>query len=125
MIRVKPEKLAEYIELHANPWPEVVDMIRECNIRNYSIFHKDGWLFAYFEYVGEDFEADMQKMHRIEKLIGNEVPKAALPEELGHGPEWKLRPSTPRSHSRKKGGLRKGPKKSSSWSGKRREKKPQ
>ncbi len=62
MIRVKPEKLAEYIELHANPWPEVVDMIRECNIRNYSIFHKDGWLFAYFEYVGEDFEADMQKM---------------------------------------------------------------
>ena len=70
-------------------------------------------------------EADMQKMHRIEKLIGNEVPKAALPEELGHGPEWKLRPSTPRSHSRKKGGLRKGPKKSSSWSGKRREKKPQ
>ncbi len=28
----------------------------------YSIFHKDGLLFAYFEYVGEDFDADMAKM---------------------------------------------------------------
>ena len=37
-------------------------MIRECNIRNYSIFHKDGLLFAYFEYVGDDFDADMAKM---------------------------------------------------------------
>lgn len=62
MIRVKPGKPDEYIALHANPWPEVVDMIRECNIRNYSIFHKDGWLFAYFEYIGENFEADMEKM---------------------------------------------------------------
>lgn len=62
MIKVKPGKLDEYVRLHANPWPEVVDMIRECNIRNYSIYHKDGWLFAYFEYVGENFEADMAKM---------------------------------------------------------------
>lgn len=53
-------------------------------------------------------EADMQKMSRIEKLIGNEVPKAALPEELGSGPDWKLRPSTPGDHFRKKGGSHKG-----------------
>jgi L-rhamnose mutarotase len=37
-------------------------MIIECNIRNYSIFHKDNQLFAYFEYVGDDFAADMAKM---------------------------------------------------------------
>jgi L-rhamnose mutarotase len=37
-------------------------MITECNIRNYSIFHKDGFLFAFFEYVGDDFDADMAKM---------------------------------------------------------------
>lgn len=49
-------------------------------------------------------EADMQKMNRIEKLIGNEVPKAPLPGELGRGPEWKLRPSTPGDHFRRKGG---------------------
>ena len=62
VIKVKPEKLAEYKTLHANPWPGVNKMIRECNIRNYSIYYRDGYLFSYFEYTGQDFEADMQKM---------------------------------------------------------------
>ena len=62
VIRIKPEKLEEYKAYHKNVWPEVLDIIRKCNIRNYSIFHKDGYLFAYFEYVGDDFEADMEKM---------------------------------------------------------------
>lgn len=39
-------------------------MIQSCNMRNYSIYHKDGWLFAYFEYVGSDFKADMERMAR-------------------------------------------------------------
>ena len=62
VIRIKLEKLDEYKAYHKNVWPEVLDTIRKCNIRNYSIFHKDGYLFAYFEYVGDDFEADMKKM---------------------------------------------------------------
>jgi L-rhamnose mutarotase len=45
-------------------WPEVLDKIRDSNIRNYSIFHKNGLLFAYFEYTGTDFAADMAKMAR-------------------------------------------------------------
>ncbi len=61
-IRVRPEKLEEYRRLHAAVWPEVLRMIRECNIRNYSIFEKDGYLFSYFEYVGTHFERDMAKM---------------------------------------------------------------
>jgi len=62
VIRVKPEKLDEYRRLHAAVWPDVLDRIRQCNIRNYSIYHKDGYLFSYFEYHGDDFEADMAKM---------------------------------------------------------------
>ena len=62
LIRIKPDKLAEYKEYHAKVWPGVLDMIRQCNIRNYSIFHKDDYLFAYFEYYGDDFAADMAKM---------------------------------------------------------------
>jgi L-rhamnose mutarotase len=62
VIKLKPEKLEEYRELHANAWPEVLKMIRACNIRNYSIYYKDGFLFSYFEYHGEDFAADMQRM---------------------------------------------------------------
>jgi L-rhamnose mutarotase len=62
VIRLKPGKLDEYKRYHAEAWPGVLDMISNCNIHNYSIFHKDGFLFAYFEYTGKDFAADMAKM---------------------------------------------------------------
>ncbi len=67
VIAVKEEKLAEYKELHAAVWPDVLKMISVCNIKNYSIYLRklpDGeyYLFSYFEYAGEDFEADMAKM---------------------------------------------------------------
>lgn len=62
IIRVVPEKLDEYKRLHAAVWPGVLKMIRECNIRNYSIFYKDGLLFSYYEYIGNDYAADMAKM---------------------------------------------------------------
>jgi len=62
LIRVKTEKLEEYMKYHAAVWPEILEMIRKCNIRNYSIYYKDGYLFAYFEYVGADFASDMAKM---------------------------------------------------------------
>jgi L-rhamnose mutarotase len=66
VIGVKPEAVEAYKKYHEAVWPEVLDMIRACNIRNYSIFLKNVngslLLFAYFEYVGDDFEADMAKM---------------------------------------------------------------
>ena len=62
VIRVKPEHVDEYIEYHKAIWPGVAKMIKECNIQNYSIYHWNGLLFAYMEYVGEDFEADQAKM---------------------------------------------------------------
>lgn len=62
VIKLRPELEEKYIELHANVWPGVKAMISECNMRNYSIFLRDGYLFAYFEYVGEDYESDMKKM---------------------------------------------------------------
>jgi L-rhamnose mutarotase len=62
LIGVKPEKLQEYVEAHAGVWPEVLDMITQCNIKNYSIYHHNHTLFAYFEYHGDNFDADMQKM---------------------------------------------------------------
>jgi len=62
VIQLKPEKLEEYKKLHANVWPEVLSMLHACNIRNYSIYFMDGYLFSYFEYHGMDFDADMKKM---------------------------------------------------------------
>jgi L-rhamnose mutarotase len=65
--RVLPGKLDEYKRLHADVWPGVLSMIEQSNICNYSIFTAqlpDGhnYLFSYFEYLGDDFHADMAKM---------------------------------------------------------------
>ena len=62
VIRVRPEHFAEYRRHHAAVWPTVLATITRCNIRNYSIFHRDGVLFGYFEYWGDDFDADMRLM---------------------------------------------------------------
>jgi L-rhamnose mutarotase len=67
VIGLRAEKIDEYKRLHAAAWPDVLRMIRECNIRNYSIYLRrldDGrhYLFSYLEYTGDDFAADMAKM---------------------------------------------------------------
>jgi L-rhamnose mutarotase len=62
VLKLPAENYAEYKALHAAVWPSVLEQIKKSNIQNYSIFHKDGFLFSYFEYVGTDYEADMAKM---------------------------------------------------------------
>lgn len=65
VVGLSRETMEQYVILHAHVWPEVLDRIRKSNIRNYSIYMgelDDGnlYLFSYFEYVGDDFDADMQ-----------------------------------------------------------------
>ncbi len=66
VIGLKPEMKEKYIRLHADPWPGVLAQIRRSNIRDYSIFlaELEGklYLFASYDYVGDDFEADMKAM---------------------------------------------------------------
>ena len=67
VIGVKPEKIDYYKELHAAAWPAVLAKIKECHIRNYSIYLREVekgqfLLFSYFEYTGADLAADMAKM---------------------------------------------------------------
>lgn len=63
---LKPEKIEYYKELHANTWEGVLKKIKECNIRNYSIYIKEigekYYLFSYYEYIGDDYELDMKKI---------------------------------------------------------------
>ncbi len=62
MIRLRAEAEAAYRQHHNAVWPSVLETITSCNIRNYSIFFRDGCLFGYFEYTGQDYEADMRRM---------------------------------------------------------------
>ena len=61
-LRLKPGFADNYKMYHEAVWPEVLDMIRKCNIRNYSIYFKDEILFSYFEYHGSDMKGDWAKM---------------------------------------------------------------
>lgn len=62
VIHLKPDRIEAYERLHAAVWPEVLAMIHACHIRNYTIFRHGTLLFAYLEYTGEDFAADMALM---------------------------------------------------------------
>ena len=62
IIGVKPEQIEAYERIHVQVWPEVLAMIEACHIRNYTIFRHGTLLFAYLEYVGEDYRADMARM---------------------------------------------------------------
>lgn len=62
LIGGKPDQIEAYERMHAAVWPEVLAMIRACNIRTYSLFRHGTLLFAYREYVGADFAADMARM---------------------------------------------------------------
>ena len=67
VIGLRHDRIDEYRRLHAAVWPDVLNMIAACNIRNYSIYLRklpDGnhYLFSYFEYHGIDFAGDMKKM---------------------------------------------------------------
>lgn len=61
-ICLRPEKAAYYKKLHANPFPAVNDMIRECGIVDYRIWNRDNLLFSLMTYVGDDYAYDMAKM---------------------------------------------------------------
>ena len=64
VINLKADKVAEYKKLHANVWPDILDTISRSNIKNYSIYLKEpeNILFGYWEYSGNDFEADAALM---------------------------------------------------------------
>ena len=90
VIRIKPEFESKYRELHAKAWPGVLDMLKKANICNYSIYIQDDLLFAFFEYTGNDYEADMQKISddpasiEWEKLCN----ECQLPYKTGGKVEW-------------------------------------
>ena len=63
VIKLKPECVEEYRQLHADGNAGVRDLLGKYHLRNFNIFlHQiDGaWFeFGYYEYDGDDFEAHM------------------------------------------------------------------
>lgn len=93
---LKPEKAAYYKALHAEAWDGVLAAIKQYNIRNYSIYVKeiDGklYLFSYYEYIGDDYEADMKRIAAdttTQRWWGETDPcQLPLPEAAENGVIW-------------------------------------
>ena len=47
--RLRPEKINEYVAAHANVWPEVLKMLKDVGIRNYSVYLFGDRVFGYYE----------------------------------------------------------------------------
>lgn len=66
MSGLKPDKELDYRFLHQTNWPGIVDGMIASNYRNWTTFLVDLgdklYLFTYFEYIGEDIDADNKVM---------------------------------------------------------------
>ena len=89
--RLVPEKREEYLRLHSDVWPQVEATITECGIRNFTIFVLGDVIFGYYEYVGEDYEADQARMAQDESTQRwwTQTAPCQLPFEPGSSePNW-------------------------------------
>ncbi|MEV2214900.1 L-rhamnose mutarotase [Streptomyces sp. NPDC050997] len=62
VIRLKTDKESEYRAMHAAVPPDVLAALHRAHIANYSIFLRDGLLFSYYEYTGDDLAADLARL---------------------------------------------------------------
>ena len=86
VIALPAENAAEYERLHAAVWPAVLARLAASGIRNYSIYRHGELLFSYFEYVGDDYDADVaaiaadpetQRWWQLTDPLQRRVPEAA------------------------------------------------
>jgi L-rhamnose mutarotase len=92
LLKVKREKMAEYIRHHENVWPEMLQALRESGWHNYSLFiREDGLLFGYFE-TEESLDVAQAQMAgreintRWQEFMAPyfESPDNARPDEMFH-----------------------------------------
>jgi L-rhamnose mutarotase len=64
ILKVKQDKIDEYVKHHESVWPEMLDALRRTGWHNYSLFMRDdGLLFGYFE-TPEGFQAALDGMSK-------------------------------------------------------------
>jgi L-rhamnose mutarotase len=79
VLRVRPERIEEYLRAHREVWPEMLDALRGAGIRNYTIFRHGNQVFGYFE--ADDLEAAGRYLARQEVSTRWQDAMAELLEE--------------------------------------------
>ncbi|MGO9316906.1 MAG: L-rhamnose mutarotase [Terracidiphilus sp.] len=64
LLQVRPEKLQEYKQRHAQVWPEMQEALRQTGWHNYSLFLRpDGLIVGYLE--TDDFDKAREGMKKL------------------------------------------------------------
>ncbi|UBU09834.1 L-rhamnose mutarotase [Nonomuraea gerenzanensis] len=93
LLKVRPERLAEYRERHRDVWPEMREALSRTGWHNYSLFLRDdGLLVGYLE--TEDFEAAQQAMAETEVNARWQAEMAPFFEGLDGRPDEGMVPLT-------------------------------
>ncbi|MFF6996804.1 L-rhamnose mutarotase [Streptomyces sp. NPDC008313] len=94
LLKVRPDRLAEYRERHRTVWPEMRDALSATGWHNYSLFlREDGLLVGYLE--TEDFAAAQQAMARTDVNARWQAGMAGFFEVLdGERPDEAMKPLT-------------------------------
>ena len=79
VLRVRPDRIDEYVEAHRTVWPEMLDALKAAGIVNYSIFRAGNEVFGYFE--ADDLAAAGAYMSAQEVSARWQDAMAALLEE--------------------------------------------
>ncbi|MEV0997852.1 L-rhamnose mutarotase [Nonomuraea sp. NPDC050202] len=93
LLKVRPERLAEYRERHRDVWPEMREALSRTGWHNYSLFLRDdGLLVGYLE--TEDFEAAQKAMAGTEVNARWQAEMAPFFEGLDGRPDEGMVPLT-------------------------------
>jgi len=79
VLRVRPDKIDEYIEAHRSVWPEMLTALSDAGIRNYTIFRHGNEIFGYFE--ADDLDAAAARIEAQEVNARWQDAMAGLLEE--------------------------------------------
>ncbi|CAN6626930.1 hypothetical protein TRVA0_011S00672 [Trichomonascus vanleenenianus] len=66
IVKVRPEKVEEYIEIHEKVPSPVLELLSKYHIEDYSIHYSSQFnlLIANFKYLGDNLERDSEKMRQ-------------------------------------------------------------
>ncbi|MEU6724298.1 L-rhamnose mutarotase [Nonomuraea wenchangensis] len=93
LLRVRPERLAEYRERHQHVWPEMREALSRTGWHNYSLFLRDdGLLVGYLE--TDDFEAAKKAMAETEVNARWQAEMAPFFADLDGRPDEGMTPLT-------------------------------
>ncbi|MFB4275983.1 L-rhamnose mutarotase [Nonomuraea sp. MTCD27] len=93
LLKVRPERLAEYRERHREVWPEMREALSRTGWHNYSLFlREDGLLVGYLE--TDDFEAAQKAMAETEVNARWQAEMAPYFEGLDGRPDEGMAPLT-------------------------------